>query len=204
MAVAAGIAVLVGGIYGISALVSAANKKTANGTSEEVNNLSNEIYKLGEKANSIEKVVDSFDRLDNKLIKTNNDLKEMNSLLEQAADSLSEEEQAIYNSLVTETQKRKYLESIAQQARAEADAKRAEQISLIQNMNPNERAKLLNSSSTNASVLQAQNAVYALANDKLYDYIDTTKDNNQLTEEEAAAVESLTQSILENMSAEEA
>lgn len=128
----------------------------------------------------------------------------MNSLLEQAADSLSEEEKEVYNSLATDTQKRKYLENVAQQTRAEANAKRAEQVSLIQNMDPKERAKLLNSSSTDAAILQAQSAVYALANNKLYDYIDTMKDSNQLTQEEAAAVESLTQSILENMSAEEA
>lgn len=173
-------------------------------TSDEVNDLSNEVYKLTEKANAIEKVTDSFDKLDNKLIKTNNDIKEMNSLLEQAADSLTEEEQKVYNSLATDAQKRKYLDSIVQQAKADADAKRVEQISLIQNMDPKERAKLLNSSSTDAAILQAQSAVYALANNKLYDYIDTMKENNQLTEEKAAAVESLTQSILENMSAEEA
>lgn len=180
------------------------SNKSAENASKQINSLSNEIYKLNEKANAVENITDSFDKLDNKLIKTNNDLKEMNNLLEKAADSLSEEEKEIYNSLTTDTQKRKYLDSVALKAKTEADAKRAEQISLIQSMDATERAKLLSSSSTDASILQAQSAIYALANNKLYDHIDLLKANGELTEENSAAVEELTQSIIENMSAEEA
>ena len=56
-------------------------------------------------------------------------------------------------------------------------------------------------SSVNSEVVQARDAIYAINNNGLYEYVDSL---TNLTDEESSALNNLTQSILENMSAMEA
>ena len=202
---------------GIAAAFGAFNqKKGESNAAESVNKLSNEIYKLNAKANEINNITTSFDKLDNKLIKTNSDLKEMSSLLDQAADKLNTEvdkkhdwydgksEKEYYEFFSSNAGKRKALEFIESNNRKLANEKRTKQINKIKNLSDKELARFLDDKATDAEILQAQDAIYALNNNELYEYIDLQKESGQLTEEQATAVESLTQSILEGMSAEEA
>lgn len=205
---------------GISLAVNAAKQekynKSAEGTAESINKISNEIYKLNAKANEINNITTAFDKLDNKLIKTNSDLKEMSSLLDQAADKLDTEvdkehdwyggksEKEYYESFSSNAGKRKALEFIESNNRKLANEKRTEQINKIKGLSGKELARFLDDEATDAEILQAQDAIYALNNNELYEYIDLQKESGKLTEEQATAVESLTQSILEGMSAEEA
>ena len=85
-----------------------------------------------------------------------------------------------------------------------ANEARTKQINKLKNLSGKELARFLDDKTTNAEILQAQDAIYALNNNELYEYIDLQKESGKLTEEQATAVESLTQSILEGMSAEEA
>lgn len=217
-----GIAIAILAAIGIGLAVNASKQekynKSAEGTAESINKLSNEIYKLNEKANAINSITTSFDKLDNKLIKTNADLKEMSSLLDQAADKLDDDieededigygkgvsEKDYYESLQTDKAKREFLDQVEANARAKANEKRTEQINKIKNMDASEKKRFLSEDATNAEILQAQDAIYALNNNELYEHIDALKESGELTAEEANAVESLTQSILENMSVEEA
>ena len=190
--------------------------KSAEGTAESINKISNEIYKLNAKANEINNITTAFDKLDNKLIKTNSDLKEMSSLLDQAADKLDTEvdkkhdwydgksEKEYYEFFSSNTGKRKALEFIESNNRKLANEKRTEQINKMKGLSDKELARFLDDKATNAEIIQAQDAIYALNNNELYEYIDLQKESGQLTEEQATAVESLTQRILEGMSAEEA
>lgn len=200
-----GIAVAIGNI-----------SSSSSSEAESVNKLSNEIYKLNSKANEINNITMAFDKLDNKLIKTNSDLKEMSSLLNQAADKLDTEvdkkhdwyggksEKEYYESFSSNKGKRKALEFIESNNRKLANEKRTEQINKIKGLSGKELARFLDDEATDAEILQAQDAIYALNNNELYEYIDLQKESGKLTEEQATAVESLTQSILEGMSAEEA
>lgn len=219
-AAVAGVLALVG-LAGMAISVAVKNvqeDKSAEKTAEDVNKLSAEIYKLTEKANAIAQITDSFDALDNKLIKTNADLKEMNELLDQAADKLSDEieededigygvgvsELDYYNSFSTTRGKRQALDDIEKNNRNKANAKRTEQINKIKNLSGHELRNFLNENTTSAEIRMAQDAIYALNNNELYEYLDAQKDGNELTESQASAIESLTQSILEEMSVEEA
>ena len=215
--IAAGIlATLIGVTVGVA--LSGANKynKSAEGTAESINKLSNEIYKLNAKANEINNITTAFDKLDNKLIKTNSDLKEMSSLLDQAADKLDTEvdeehdwyggksEKEYYESFKTDEGRRRALKVIEDNNRKLANEARDEQINKIKNLSPEELARFLDDETTDAEIAQAQDSIYAYNNNKLYEYIDLQKESGELTQEQAAAVESLTQSILEGMSVEEA
>ena len=71
-------------------------------------------------------------------------------------------------------------------------------------MNSDERKRLLSSNTTNADFLATQSQIYAINNNELYEYIDLLKEDTNITDEYASAVEQLTQNILEEMSAEEA
>ena len=188
-------------IVGISIAISGTQDETKK-TTDKVNELSNEIYKLNEKANAINNITSSFDKLDGKLIKTNADLKEMSSLLDQAADKLTEDEQKDFNKLQTNAAKREYLETIEKNTRNEANDKRDQQIKEISKLSTSDRNALFSSSESNA--IAAKDAVYAFNNNALYERLDLLKDNNKLTTEQASVVESFTQTILENMSAEQA
>lgn len=215
--IAAGILATLIGVTVTTAAVGAKKyEKSANGTAEKINKISNEIYKLNAKANEINNIITSFDKLDNKLIKTNSDLKEMSSLLDQAADKLDTEvdkkhnwydgksEKGYYESFKTDEGKRRALEIIENNNRRLANEARTKQINKLKNLSSKELDRFLDDKTTNAEILQAQDAIYALNNNELYEYIDLQKESGKLTEEQATAVESLTQSILEGMSAEEA
>jgi hypothetical protein len=204
----------------IATAVNSANQyeKSAEGTANKINELSNEIYKLNEKANALNEIGDAFDNIDNKLIKTNKDLKEMSNLLDQAADKLSDEvdenedigygkgvsEKEYYKSFSTNAGKRQALADIERNNRKKANEKRTEQIGRIKSLSPSELDKFLNENTSNAEIRQAQDAIYALNNNELYEYIDAQKDSKEMTESEATAIESLTQTMLEEMSVEEA
>ena len=215
IAIATALAVGLG--VAIAASVGAFSGDTgADKAADEVNKLSAEIYKLNEKVQAIDKITDSFDSLDNKLIKTNSDLKEMSSLLDQAADQLNTEvdeendwykgksEKEYYESFTSDEGKRRALELIKNNNRNLANQKRSQQINKIKNLSGTELGRFLDDNTTDTEVLQAQDAIYALNNNELYEYIDLMKEKGELRDEEAAAVESLTQKILEGMSVEEA
>ena len=190
--------------------------KSAEGTAESINKISNEIYKLNAKANEINNITTAFDKLDNKLIKTNSDLKEMSSLLDQAADKLDTEadkehdwyggksEKEYYESFKTEEGRRRALKVIEDNNRKLANEERDEAINKIKSLPAEELARFLDDETTDAEIAQAQDTIYAYNNNKLYEYIDLQKESGELTKEQATAVESLTQSILEGMSVEEA
>ena len=184
-------------IVGIAVAIKSTNSETEN-TADKVNELSNEIYKLNEKANAINNITSSFDKLDDKLIKTNADLKEMSSLLDQAADKLTDDEKEIYSALSTDREKRQYLSDIERNSRDDANRKRSEQIHTIGALSNDDRQKLF------ADSVKVRDAVYALNNNKLYEYLDLLKEDKNLTNATAAAVETLTQNILENMNIEQA
>lgn len=210
------IAALTGVALAIGAAVTNAKKKGAEGAAQEINKLSAEIYKLNEKAQAISSIASSFDKLDDKLIKTNEDIKEMNSLLDQVADKLSDEigededigygvgvsEKEYYSRFNTTEGKRKALDIIEKNTRNQIRSTRSEIINTYKGSH--ELSQLLDENSTNTQILQAQDSLYAANNSELYDYIDLMKDSKELTEENASAVESLAQSILEEMSVEQA
>jgi hypothetical protein len=191
--------------------------KSAEGTAEKINELSNEIYKLNEQAQAIDNITNSFDKLDKKLIKTKEDLAEMNSLLEKGSeimdDSIGEDEdkgfgegvseKQYYDSLTNE-EKKIYLARKRDQIDADLAAKRQAQKDLISNMNASERQKLLSSTATDPKIIQAQAAIYALNNQEIYDNMDILKESKDLTDDAAASIEGMTQSLLENLTAEEA
>lgn len=171
---------------------------------ENVNALSAQIYKLQESVRAIDSITDSVEELDKKIIKTKKDTEEMESLLSQAGDKLSTEENSwaegitekdYYDSLATNEQKLKFLKEYADAKRAEIEAKQEELLNEFKN-----NSELLNEKTTNAKVRKAQNALY---NDALYDmqtYIDKLKEKEELLADEASAVEDVMTSILESAS----
>ena len=189
---------------GIAAACGAFNvKKEEVSTADRINDLSTEIYKLQEKANALNEITTSFNELDDKLIKTNEDLKEMNSLLEKAADSLSDEEKEVYNSLQTEQEKIDYLERIERESRQQIYAKNNQIVDEITSMSNSGKAAFFDEDTTDPEVIKAQSAVRAVNNTQLYKQIDKMKEANELNEEEAAAVEAVTQALFDEMNAEE-
>lgn len=215
--IAAGIlATLIGVTVGTALAGAKKYEKSAEGTAENINKISNEIYKLNAKANEINNITTAFDKLHNKLIKTNSDLKEMSSLLDQAADKLDtkvdkehdwyggKSEKEYYESFKTDEGRRRALKVIEDNNHKLANEARDEQINKIKSLPPEELARFLDDKTTDAEIAQAQDSIYAYNNNKLYEYIDSQKESKQLTQEQATAVESLTQSILEGMSVEEA
>lgn len=170
-------------------------KPASDKASDQVNTLSNEIYKLTEKANAIAQVEKQFDALDNKIIKTAEDTKEMAKLLESAADKLTEEDKATYENLKSNQAKRTFLEEKEAEYREEANEKRQEQLKVLRQLNDEQRKELLTAKDANS--LMVQDAVFSINNNTLYEYIDTLEEVND-------GVESMTQNILEMLSAEDA
>lgn len=127
-ALGVGIAVAIAAAGGFS------NKTGAERTADAINQLSKEIYDLNKKSAAIDTVLNKFDDLDNKILKTNADLKEMSDLLASAADSLSDEEKEVYNSLTTDQARREYLASLKATTDADLASKRAEQRQDILNL----------------------------------------------------------------------
>ena len=170
-------------------------KPASDKAADQVNTLSNDIYKLTEKANAIAQVEKQFDALDNKIIKTAEDTKEMAKLLESAADKLTEEDKATYENLQSNQAKRTFLEEKEAEYREEANKKRQEQLKVLRQLNDEQRKELLTAKDANS--LMVQDAVFSINNNTLYEYIDTLEEVND-------GVESMTQNILEMLSAEDA
>lgn len=204
-------------IIGIAVAIGNVNSKSSDGV-DKINELSDEIYKLNEKAQTINKITDSFDKLDNKLIKTKADLEEMNSLLEQGAEIMDDtevdkkkdigfgkgkNEKDFYNSL-DDKGKELYLKRKQEATEKELEKNREKQKDAIYRMSASERKTLFDENSTDADAIRAQSAIYALNNAELYKYIDSLKEAGKVTENAAQETETLTQSLLEGLSAEEA
>jgi len=190
------VAALVGTILGISAAVKETKKNSLQGLTDDINSLSANIYKLTEKANGIKTITDQYAELDEQIIKTKEDQEEMNKLLDSATDKLSDEEKAIYDTLTTNDKKLQYLAQIEQKARNEANENRKQQLRDLAKMKSSDRDKVL-SSTDNSDYLQVQDAIFAINNNTLYEYIDSLETVSEGTE-------TFTQSILENLSAQEA
>lgn len=178
---------------GIAASMGAFNSGSeVDQTSEAVNKLSNQIYQLETKANAINTITKSYDDLDKKLIQTNADQEEMNKLLDQAVDTLDEEQKNAYKALQTNEDRLKYLKAIRQQSDEEADALRKQQINSISNASASTKSALFDENTTDSNILTAQAAIYANNNNELYKYIDS------LTEAKAG-VEDLAEVLLSEL-----
>lgn len=201
----AGVAGIVTGIALLAALglgigiPIALNKKSVSSTSKSINELSNKIYKLNEKSQNLKTVIDSYHDIDNAIIKTKEDQEELNTLLEQAADKLSDEEQAIYSGL-SNTRKIKYLEEIRTKTINEANTYRQQQLSKVNKLSTSQKAKFFVESTDNSDILNAQQAFYAISNQNLYDFMDKElAKTNEFTAEELTAIEKLTQGMLDGV-----
>ena len=184
-------------------------KSPAEKAAEDVNKLSNEIYTLNQTATALANVRSKFDDLDEKVLKTNKDLEEMNSLLEQAGDSLSTDENAKYNqetykNLQDNASRRRYLELAEEDARREANKKRQAQLNKINSLDIASKRQLLNDDTTNSAFLESQSAVRAIVNNEIYETIDALKELGTYTDEELEATEKLTVAFMEETKALEA
>jgi conjugal transfer/entry exclusion protein len=181
---------------------------------KKVNQLSAEIYELDQRAQSIRNITEEFDALDNKILKTSEDLAQMETLLDQAAESLDNEEvddkedtgygegisqREAYDALETQEAKREFLEQAANDAEAQADQKRQEQLDTINNLSAADKKNFMTSKS--ADMVKARDAIYAINNNRVYKQIDAMTESGAVTEEAAAATEALTQSLLSQVDA---
>ena len=210
---AAILATLIGAAIVTGAVMGAKNYKetsTAEGVADGVNKLSNEIYNLSKQAEALESVGKQFDAINEKVLKTNKDIEEMSKLLESAGDDLNSEDvddkedvgygkgvsqKEYYESLQGEESKRAFLEEEAKKDRDKANTLRRLQLAKInglRNSNTAEFNKLM--TSNEASMISARDAIYAMNNNTLYEYIDTLGTENK-------SVETLTQSLLKQLDA---
>lgn len=175
---------------GIAAAVSITGAINSSSNAEDnaadsISRLSTEIYQLSTTANELQTVIDTYDELDRKIIKTTEDQEEMTSTLEEAADKLSDEQKEIYNSLTTNQQKIDYIRKAREEDLAKIESDRQKQLNELKN-----NSGLLTGTSDDA--VKVQSAVYAAANQKLYDYDDKMGYDSD--------TESLVQKMLESMS----
>lgn len=75
---------------------------------EKIDELSSEIYELSEQTNSLKSLALEYQDLDRNIIKTAEDQERLNQLLEEAGETLSEEEKGFYQ-LLTNDKKIDYL-----------------------------------------------------------------------------------------------
>ena len=169
---------------------------SAEKTAERVEALAVEIYKLEQKSNTIRKVSSSFEDLDNNIIKTKEDIEEMNSLLDQAADSLDEDQKAVYNAATSRAEKIALLEKFQQEADREIRAKQQEALNEV--TNSRERDKLLDTGTTDTKTLTTQTLIKNINKTNLYDILD----NSNIKAKES--IEEFTSTILGAISPAEA
>lgn len=215
MAVAA-IAALSAAFIGLLSYLGVFESK-ASKAADSVNKLSAEIYSLNEKATKLDTAIDAFDKLDNKVIKTSQDLEDMKDQLDEAANYLDSEvsddkkikegfggvsEQEWYNSLSSDKAKREYLETARKKALADANAKRQEQISIINGLSGEDRQTFFTSSE--AKYVQARDAIYAINNNNLYADIDKAKELGKVNDDAASSIETVVSAMLEQVDAENA
>ena len=126
----------------------------------------------------------------------------MNSLLDSAADALDEDDKKTYNNLQTNAAKRRFLEQKEAEKRAEANAKRQEQLREINSSKY--KTTILDDNTTNSNYLETQSAIRAIANNEIYETIDALKKEGIYTDEQLKNTEDLTEAILAEVSAMEA
>ena len=160
----------------------------------------NEIYRANEKITAINSITSSYDKLDGKLIKTISDQKEMNSLLDQAADKLSDEEKEYYKTLSTDTAKRKYFDEVQKETQEQLDAISEAQREAINNS----RYKKEWLTGDSADDLKARNQMYAGVKREAYKYLDSLTKEKDAYEDLYNAVEDVTNALIENLDASEA
>ena len=195
------VATLAVGGLAIAGIIKFSNdqKKQAGSVAKSVNSLSNEIYKLNEKSQNLKTIIKNYEEIDKAIIKTKADQEELNSLLEQASDKLSEEEKANYNNL-SNNKKFDYLKQIEKAAEEQANKDRQKQLKYINKLSASQRAKLLSEDTTDTNFINAQQALYAINNKTLYDFMDNIlSKTGDFTSEELTAIESLTQAMLEGV-----
>ena len=175
-------------------------KKAKTSAVDNVTEKGNEIYRANEKINSINSIISSYDKLDGKLIKTISDQKEMNSLLDQAADKLSDAEKEHYKSLSTDALKRKYLEEVQKQTEDSLKATNDAQRESIKNSRY--RDEWLTGTSTDD--LKVQDQVFTGAKRNAYEYLDSLVAVNDAYKDLYDSVEDVTNALIENMSAKDA
>lgn len=190
--------------------------KGAEVSADNINKLSGEIFSLTERANALDNIADSFDKIDSKVIKTKADMEEMESLLESAADQLSDDvdddedigygkgvsAKEAYEALTRQEDKIAFIEAEAQRNRDEANKKRQEQLKIFNSANEMQKELLLYG--TDSRYVNARSALYAINNNALYEHIDALKELEGADEDALQATESLVQSLLEEMDAEKA
>lgn len=165
--------------------------------SKKLGKLNNEMYELQNRIDSFDKSIDAFDKLDEKLIKTNEDLQEMNSLLAEAANSLTEEERKVYDSLRTNSEKRSYLQSLRDKDLEKLKEDRKKVGQTLDILDSVERSKFLNSNTDDARM--AVDTIKATNNAALYEALDELG----LAADQSAAIREVAQNILENGSADQ-
>lgn len=165
---------------------------------EELGKLNNEMYELQNRIDTFDKATSSFDKLDNKLIKTNADLEEMNKLLDEAANSMSEEEQEQYNRLRTNSERRKYIEDLQKKDEADLEEKRKQVNKTLNKLDrPGQRSAYLNAGNEDARM--AIDTIKATNNAELYKALEQMN----LDAETSANIREVAQNILENGSADQ-
>lgn len=191
-------------IMGISYVISS-NANNANNTAKDVNKLSKQIYDLNKKTTELDSVIDKFEAIDNKVLKTNKDLQEMQELLASAADSLSDEEKEAFKSFSSLKAQKEYLESVRDDAAGNLNSAREKQRQRIRRLRNNGGTEWNNFlTGTDTEIIQARDAMYALNNSTLYNYIDNLKQANQLTNEAATTTEKFVQALLDETDAAKA
>lgn len=181
-------------------------------TNDTINDLSVEILNLSKKSQAIDTAISKFDELDNKLIKTKKDAEAMTEALDSAADSLSSDkdkntkgldlgdmsEQDYYKSLTTNRARKEFLEDVSKRSKEQADAARRKQLQKAKNVR-NSGGSEWSRFQNDAEYAQSRDAIYAIANNNLYNYVDTLKTAGTVSTSAALATESFTQSLIENI-----
>lgn len=211
-ALAAAIGIAIAASTGALSNTSAEDK-----TAKEINAISNQIYKLNKQSQELATIEDKFDAIDGKVLKTNADLKEMSDLLDSAADKMDNSDvddkedvgygkgvsqQEFYNSLQSNKERRDFLERVQEENDEEIAALQQKQINKIEAlrfMNTTAFNKLLQG--TSAESATARDAIYAINNSRLYDYIDGMKEAKDADIEALEATEKLTQAIMDEFDA---
>lgn len=172
------------------------HKQAASDSVKKIKELSNEIYTLNKNSLSLETTIKEFDKLDNKILKVTEDYKQMGEALDSAADKLTEKQRKIYDSLSSDKSRREYLETALKENRDQIEK---DQEKILESINTSKGQKALTGKSSDDILVQ--DALYAYNNQKLYKAIDDIKD---LSDEQKTAIESVGQTILENLSPTEA
>lgn len=181
-------------------------------TQSKIDKLAQENTQLNKQYTNLKSISSQYEAIDNKILKTNENLKEMNNLLEQAAESMSEDYTAdgrkiswiektldSWGLIDVETEKEAYEKS----GNKKEFLKNAEKVKSQQQFNNN--LQILDKISKNQDTINnnADN-IKSIGNSFLYSYIDKIKESNKVTDEEASSLETFTSNLIENMNAQQA